>query len=201
MQNFLKIFGVPASPQPAAKTLPVVEEPKECTPITAEELCKLAPKFRMQDVTKKAAISTGSLGVVVSNAEWKCDGKKYNFALKVAQFQQNKMHQQILDKEFAVAKEMIKYVVKILLIFSAPYHANILPCAAVDKDEYHYYYAFPKMHSDLFNYIQERKAENKPISWDQKFVWLRKVARAIQALHERNVIHRDIKGSNVLVCK
>jgi len=50
---------------------------------------------------------------------------------------------------------------------------------------------------DLFNYIV--KQPNQPLLEDQTKMIIRQVATGLQALHKRNIIHRDIKVDNMLV--
>lgn len=94
-------------------------------------------------------------------------------------------------KSFAL--KFIEYVT-CQITFSAPYHPNIIQYLGVEKLDGYYFFAFPRMYETICARIHRCET-----SWDTKFVWIRKIARGIQALHAQNILHCDVKGGHVMV--
>ena len=75
---------------------------------------------------------------------------------------------------------------------------NILELQEVFEDD-EFLYIATKFYSggDLFNYL--KKMPSIPLTEDHGKMIIKQVALGIQALHQNNIVHRDIKLDNILV--
>ena len=75
--------------------------------------------------------------------------------------------------------------------------SNILEYVESFEDDNSYYIVMKYMPAgDLYKYLQ---LINEPLDEDHAKRIIRQVAKGIQALHSRLIIHRDIKCENILV--
>lgn len=76
--------------------------------------------------------------------------------------------------------------------------SNILDLVEVFEDDQAFYVVTKFMPSgDLFNYICQQA--NQPLDEELAQHIIRQVCQAVQALHSKNIIHRDIKIENILM--
>merc|ERR1711998_131241 len=54
---------------------------------------------------------------------------------------------------------------------------------------------------DLHSRIIESTSRGRPISEKQMLKWAMQICSALRHLHERNILHRDIKSANVFLTK
>ena len=74
---------------------------------------------------------------------------------------------------------------------------NILELVEVFEDNMAYYVVTRFMPSgDLFNYVCQQQSQ--PLDEDHTKHIIKQVCQAVQALHSKNIIHRDIKIENIL---
>ena len=75
---------------------------------------------------------------------------------------------------------------------------NILELVETFTDD-EFIYIASKFHvgGDLFNYL--RKQPNLPLDEEHAKQIIKQVATGVQALHQRNIVHRDIKLDNILM--
>ena len=52
---------------------------------------------------------------------------------------------------------------------------------------------------DLDKYIEQRKKENKPLSEQQVIEWLIQLLLGLKYIHEKKVVHRDLKPDNIFL--
>lgn len=142
-------------------------------------------------------IGEGSLGTRVYRATWQ---GKTMIAVKRVPFSCTH-HQKQFQREYNFMKRNFWYNSCIFnVFFSKIIHSSILPCygcatGSNDTNKY-FFYAHPIMKQNLYLFLQENRGK---LSWDQKWLIVRKIARGIEYLHKKNIIHRDLKGLNVLV--
>ncbi|HET7458966.1 MAG TPA: protein kinase [Gemmatimonadaceae bacterium] len=77
-------------------------------------------------------------------------------------------------------------------------HPNIVPIYAVDERDGLVYFVMGYVEGDN---LAKRLAERGPMPVDDVRQVLREVAEALAYAHARNVVHRDIKPDNILLCE
>jgi serine/threonine protein kinase len=54
---------------------------------------------------------------------------------------------------------------------------------------------------DLSSVIKKHIADKKPIEEDQIWIWFLQVCHAINYIHSKKILHRDIKSQNIFLTK
>ena len=134
-----------------------------------------------------AKLGEGSFGVVILS-QHKNSGAKV--AVKVIQkgtvnkvYMRNKQQ----FEELEISKEMARSDCK-----------NILELIEVFEDDMAYYVVSKFMPAgDLYRYICQQPSQ--PLDEEHTKLIIKQVCQGVQALHKRNIIHRDIKIENILM--
>ena len=142
---------------------------------------------RIDQYEPLAKLGEGSFGVVIL-AKHRNSGARV--AVKVIQkrvidkvYKRNKQN----FEELAVSKEMARADCE-----------NIIELIEVFEDQLTHYVVTKFMPSgDLYNYICQQPSQ--PLDEEHTKLIIRQVCRGVQALHQRNIIHRDIKIENLLM--
>ena len=56
-------------------------------------------------------------------------------------------------------------------------------------------------HGSLYDLIKQRKASNEPFSEDEILNFFTQICLAVQYIHKKKVLHRDIKDENIFLSK
>ncbi|XP_034475228.1 mitogen-activated protein kinase kinase kinase 7-like [Drosophila innubila] len=138
----------------------------------------------IKEITLIKFIGSGSFGDVYS-AKW---ANKYgNKTIAV------KMIKQPLDSDQNLKREII--------ILSCLKHPNIVTLYGISKDhenKFHILLEYAECGS-LNYFLHSKKHENDQISYTGKLNWMLQCAKGVAYLHEKNIIHRDLKSDNILL--
>ena len=98
----------------------------------------------------------------------------------------------------AAAKKLLKVSKTEVTILKQLQHKNIVSFIA-EIDEGHNYFIVTEFarHGSLYDYLKKSK-EQLPSHLIDK--WVLQLASALQYLHGKGVLHRDVKSSNCLIC-
>jgi serine/threonine protein kinase len=148
-----------------------------------------------EDITILEAIGIGAAGTV-SRAKWK--GKE--IAVKVVSLSLLVLNPFTSSGAMGEQLEEVKNEARIL---SGVRHANIVHFYGVafnhSSIELQLLILLELCTHSLKDEIEVATAEGKSLTWNQKLRYLLDIARGMQCLHERNILHRDLKPGNCLM--
>ena len=73
-------------------------------------------------------------------------------------------------------------------------HENILQLLHYFEDFQFIYLVMELCETDMFTFLKSRV-----LSEDESRMWLEKIIRGLVYLHQKSIIHRDLKLSNILI--
>ncbi|KAL8030770.1 hypothetical protein ABFX02_14G307400 [Erythranthe guttata] len=96
--------------------------------------------------------------------------------------------------------ESVKFMAREIMILQKLDHPNIIKLQglATSRMQYSIYLVFEYMHSDLTKIISR---PDEILSEPQIKCYMQQLLSALQHCHEHGILHRDIKGSNLLIDK
>ena len=87
----------------------------------------------------------------------------------------------------------------ICVLQEVPPHPNIVRVLGVVRDQFSCSIVMQLMNGgSLYDFIHKKK--NMPSS-EQRFSWMKDIARGMEFLHSRGIAHRDLKSANVLLAE
>ncbi|XP_064967549.1 probable serine/threonine-protein kinase At1g54610 [Musa acuminata AAA Group] len=96
--------------------------------------------------------------------------------------------------------ESVKFMAREIMILQKLDHPNVIKLEGLATSRMHYslYLVFDYMRSDLARVISRSDAR---LTEPQVKCYMRQILSGLQHCHERGILHRDIKGSNLLIDK
>ncbi|KAL8466867.1 hypothetical protein ACS0TY_035799 [Phlomoides rotata] len=94
--------------------------------------------------------------------------------------------------------ESVKFMAREIMILQKLDHPNILKLSglATSRMQYSIYLVFDCMHSDLSRILSR---PNESLTEPQIKCYMQQLLSGLQHCHDRGILHRDIKGSNLLI--
>eukprot|EP00268_Persea_americana_P013435 TRINITY_DN15900_c0_g1_i12.p1 TRINITY_DN15900_c0_g1~~TRINITY_DN15900_c0_g1_i12.p1 ORF type:complete len:595 (-),score=116.95 TRINITY_DN15900_c0_g1_i12:378-2162(-) len=98
------------------------------------------------------------------------------------------------------ASESVKFMAREILILQKLDHPNVVKLKGLATSRMHYslYLVFDFMHSDLARLVSHPDGK---LTEPQVKCYMQQLLAGLQHCHERGILHRDIKGSNLLIDK
>lgn len=138
-------------------------------------------RAKYENYVLQRMIGAGASGKVY-RAVCQSDGKSY--ALK------------FLRKSFATDRAAIKRFLEETSLVAGLHHPNIMPILGAGRTPWGgYFFVMPLADSDL----QEHVASRTPIK--KAIAWIKQAAAAIEHIHDRGLVHCDLKPSNLLLSR
>ncbi|XP_047321142.1 probable serine/threonine-protein kinase At1g54610 [Impatiens glandulifera] len=171
--------------------------------INAEEMINGWPKWLIDNVPKKVLA-----GLVPKTAD------SYDKLSKVGQGTYSNVYKardRDTGKIVAMKKvrfdttepESIKFMAREIRILRDLDHPNIIKLEgiATSRMQYSLYLVFDFMQSDLSRLILRSPQQQQQLTEPQVKTYMQQLLSGLQHCHERGILHRDIKGSNLLIDK
>ena len=143
-------------------------------------------RAKIDDLTLLKCLGKGSFGEVFLTTK---EGSNELFATKK------------MDKEYADSPKVSKYLKNEIAILKELKHKNVIKLEEVKTTKNHYYLVMEYCNggslSDCLNEYQEKYG--KPFSEEIVQYLMRQIVEGIKYIHNKNIIHRDLKLDNILV--
>ena len=107
-----------------------------------------------------------------------------------------------LDRAYSEREENIKRLHNEIKVLQKVHHPNIVGLIDLKKTKSHCYLVMEFCNGgDLTSCLKKYMAKyNKPFSEEIVQYLMRQIVSGLDALHSRNILHRDLKLDNILVC-
>ena len=148
---------------------------------------KPTQKLKVDNLTLTKSLGKGAFGEVFLT---QIDGRSEFFATKR------------LDRAYSEREENIKRLSNEIRVMQKIHHPNIVSLIDLKKTKSHCYLVMEFCNGgDLTGCLKKYMAKyNKPFSEEIVQYLMIQICRGLDALHSRNIMHRDLKLDNILVC-
>ena len=148
---------------------------------------KPVQKMKVDNLTLSTSLGKGAFGEVFLT---KIDGRNELFATKR------------LDRAYTEREENIKRLSNEISVMMKIHHPNIVSLIDLKKTKSHWYLVMEFCNGgDLTGCLRKYMAKyNRPFSEEIVQYLMCQIVQGLDALHSRNIMHRDLKLDNILVC-
>ena len=144
-------------------------------------------KLKVDNLTLTKSLGKGAFGEVFLT---QIDGKSGFYATKR------------LDRAYCEREDNIKRLSNEIKVMQKIHHPNIVSLIDLKKTKSHHYLVMEFCNGgDLTGCLRKYMAKyNRPFSEEIVQYLMIQIVRGLDALHSRNIMHRDLKLDNILVC-
>jgi serine/threonine protein kinase len=129
-------------------------------------------------------LARGSMGIVYKSRDTRA-GK--DVALKV------------LYPEFTHDEASLKRFIQVMKTVAGMHHDNLVALCGAGKHGETCWFAMEYVEGESLNKVIERLGTRKMINWRYTLSMGTQIARALEALHEKQIIHRNVAPENILI--